>query len=386
MSLIKSWVRLVVVVSIAVAVHVPLKPPFINAKKVLGRAIVFALDSASAFNAPFAPRQLQLRRKGIARASVDARGLKASDTVKAWPRVPALANLVIVNSTDHRLVPSTRVRYISRVMYDGTDFMGFQFQPHKRTVQGELEKALALIHQDDIKVRAASRTDTGVHAVGQCVHFDVPKNPDSPGEGKLPPAQLEFKMNRVLPHDIRVYNVALASATEHALPWHSRIMAVGKLYTYHFTVSEHQSPLRRHYQTHYRKGQPFYYGQMDLSRLQAAFPLFRGTHDFTSFVNNKAFKDPDQSEAALNPNRTISRLELHPDGGSGEWRLEFEINGALYRMIRNIVGTLWAVGGGFLTHDDIADIFERRDRGLNPAKTAPAKGLTLTKVYYDDYD
>ena len=227
---------------------------------------------------------------------------------------------------------------------------------------------------------AASRTDKGVHARRQTIHFDVADGVHS-SPFFADPQRLEYKLNQLLPPDAVVFNVSLAppTGTIGGLPWHANIAPTGKLYSYRWRCSEFMDPLERRDRAHWYKG------DMDLDKLAEGLRLFEGSHDFASWANRAAHNLP-PGQALKNTVRTIRRIELvEEDGAAGDMRLDFEVDGALYRMIRNVVGGLWGLATDNVSENEIHEIFRQRDRNLNPTRSAPACGLTLEDVYYDAY-
>lgn len=278
---------------------------------------------------------------------------------------------------DHRLIEPGFVRFAARVAYDGSKFNGFQVQrsPKEgaRTIQGDLETVLEIVFQRRTKIAAASRTDANVHSRGQGVHFDAPERWASD------PSRLEYSLNQLLPSDMLIWNVT-RSPTVGAhqklypgLPWHANIAAIGKMYSYRFHVGKHIDPLCRLYRAHW------YDGPLDLDLIEASIPCFVGERDFAAFGNRIGHQ-----QVGPDTNRKITRITLVREGGDN-YRLDFELDGALYKMVRNIVGLMFLIGKGEVMIDYIPAIFSSRDRNFNPAKAAPPQGLTLEHVFYDDY-
>ena len=272
-------------------------------------------------------------------------------------------------------------RYALRVAYDGTRFKGWQVQPRgARTVQGELNAALRTRFGGvDIATLGASRTDAGVHARGQCAHADLPV---APLDG-APLELLEHQINRLLPDDARVHDLRPAPAPQawqarEGLPWHAIANAAGKRYAYRLTARRGSAdPLGRLYRGHVA------YRAVDFGRLDDALACFVGEHDFAAFANNAPGFDP--SGNARSTTRAIRSATLLDEGG-GDATLTFELDGALYKMVRNVVGAAVAVADGALHRDAIpALLAPGARRADNPAKAAPACGLCLEEVYYDDY-
>lgn len=247
--------------------------------------------------------------------------------------------------------------YKLTLAYDGTEYSGWQIQPNAPSIQQYLQEALtSFLGGETMTVIGSGRTDAGVHALNQIAHFKT--------EHDINPNRLLLALNGLLPRDIRIKKVELAP-----LQFHSQYSAIGKEYHYHLYLERVMDPFRRLYSWHVLR-------KINLSLLYEAASLFVGTHDFTSFAN-----EPHAGSVAKNPVRTIYRLEICPtDGGL---RLEFEGNGFLYKMVRNIVGTLIDVTSHRLTLAEVIAIFEAKDR-RRAGRAAPPQGLFLVRVNYPD--
>jgi tRNA pseudouridine38-40 synthase len=245
-------------------------------------------------------------------------------------------------------------KYKLTLAYDGTAYGGWQIQPNAISVQSLVEKALATALRAPTPVAAAGRTDAGVHARGQTAHFT--------SETPLDLFRLQASLNGLLPPDIRV--LKLESAPE---AFHARYSAVSKEYHYHLHLDPMMDPFKRLYSYHV-------FSPLDLDAMRAAARYFIGTHDFTSFANEAS-----EGSAAKNPVRTLARLDICPEAGG--IRLEFEGDGFLYKMVRNITGALLDVGRGKLSAEGIPALFEAKDRRAASA-AAPPQGLFLMKVNY----
>lgn len=279
------------------------------------------------------------------------------------------------------------VRMRARVAYDGARYSGWQLQPTLNTVQGEVEASLARRCGRTVRVVAASRTDKGVHARGQAVHFDVP-----PCVAAADAGALQFSLNQMLPADVRVQYVGRAPAVpwvrepgeeqhEGLRPWNAIYCSKGKRYTYRFTTAPVFDPMARFYR-HYEWRAARYGFSEDT--LRAAAHAFVGTHDFSAFTNT-AQPPPGYVPAVLkNPVRTIRSVTVIAEG-EGSYRIDFVIDGALYKMIRNVMGTILDVSCGKMEISRIQELFDSRDRRLTP-KSAPAHGLCLEEVFYDDWE
>ncbi|KIL72054.1 tRNA pseudouridine(38-40) synthase TruA [Bacillus badius] len=238
------------------------------------------------------------------------------------------------------------------IAYDGARFSGYQVQPNSRTVQEELEKALSVIHKGlDVKVTASGRTDAGVHAKGQVIHFDTPL--------AIPALRWPSALNSRLPEDIAVKQAEIVSES-----FHARFSAVGKEYRYKIYQEAVRDPFHRFYACH----SPL---ELDQALMQKAARSLIGTYDFTSFCSAKT-----EVEDKV---RTITKLEVIQHGK--EMELQVAGSGFLYNMVRIIAGTLMEVGRGRIAPDCMPDILAGRDRSL-AGKTAPAEGLYLWEVFY----
>ena len=238
--------------------------------------------------------------------------------------------------------------------YDGTRFGGWQVQPNSISIQALVEEALSRVLGERTPITASGRTDAGVHALAQTAHFSTSKSFDLP--------KLQYALNGILPEDIRICSIASAP-----LDFHARYSATSKIYRYHLRLSKNIDPFKRLYHV------PIYF-PLSLTLLKEAATHFIGEHDFTSFANQG-----DVGAASRNPIRTITRLDVIEEE-EGLY-LEFEGNGFLYKMVRNITGTLLDVCRGKITLKDIPEIFAAKDRS-KAASAAPAKGLFLVKVNY----
>ncbi|MCB7156021.1 MULTISPECIES: tRNA pseudouridine(38-40) synthase TruA [Bacillus] len=241
------------------------------------------------------------------------------------------------------------------ISYDGHLFNGYQVQPGKRTVQDELEKALAVLHKskERIPVVSSGRTDSGVHAAGQVIHFDTPL--------AIPAERWPYALNALLPDDIAVKQAEIADDG-----FHARFSAVKKEYRYFVYTEKHPDVFKRHYAYHFSY-------RLNVQDMREAAKHLIGTHDFTSFC---AAKTEVQDKV-----RTIYELDwTETDDG-----LQMRITGSgfLYNMVRIIVGTLLDAGIGKISPDDVKSMLEAKDREA-AGRTAPGHGLYLWNVYYDN--
>lgn len=243
-------------------------------------------------------------------------------------------------------------RILLTVSYDGTAYSGWQFQENAPSVQETLEKALEDALGVFTRVTGASRTDAGVHALGQRAHFDT--------RSSIPPEKFPFVLNRYLPPDIRVL-----SGVQVPPDFHARFQAAGKTYTYRIHNAPHPSALYRHITAHV----PVHLNE---KYMHEAGQQLLGTHDFAAFAA--------AGGSAKTTVRTIDHLSVTRDGE--EITLIVHGNAFLYNMVRIIAGALIGIGQGKLPPDCLARALETRDR-LVLGVTAPACGLELTKVEYD---
>ncbi|GMB10032.1 tRNA pseudouridine(38-40) synthase TruA [Thermolongibacillus altinsuensis] len=240
------------------------------------------------------------------------------------------------------------------IAYDGTNFAGYQIQQNKRTVQGELERALAIIHKGEaVRVYASGRTDATVHAYGQVIHFDSPLT--------IPEERWAKALNALLPDDIVVKEAAEVSPS-----FHARFSAKAKEYRYRVRTAQEPDVFLRNYVYHY----PY---SLNHEAIQKALTFLIGTHDFTSFCSAKTDVE-DKVRTIYEANMIVEKDEV-----------VFQLigNGFLYNMVRIIAGTMLEVGIGKIKAEDIPHILEKKDRSL-AGKTAPGHGLYLWKVYYDN--
>ena len=244
-------------------------------------------------------------------------------------------------------------RILLTVEYDGTNYAGWQRQINGLAVQQVLEEALQKATGERIVVTGASRTDAGVHALGQAVHFDT--------ESRIPPEKYPFVLNTMLPRDVRVH-----SGREVPQEFHARFMTSGKRYTYRIINSRHASALRRNSHVHVPV-------PLDISLMRAAAPQLLGKHDFAAYQA--------AGGTAKTTVRTIRSVQLDQMGD--EIILTVEGDAFLYNMVRIIAGTLIEIGQGKRSMNAFSEAFETLDR-LSLGVTAPPHGLELTKVYYPD--
>ena len=239
------------------------------------------------------------------------------------------------------------------IEYDGTDYAGWQRQSNAMTVQEWVEKAVKKLTGETVCVHGASRTDAGVHALGQSAHFET--------ESRIPADKFSFALNTILPPDIRV-----SKSEEVDADFHSRFSGKGKRYRYLFYAAPHAGALNR--RTHAHVIYP-----LDVDKMAAEAKDLVGTHDFGAFAAS--------GSVVVNTVRTIYRADITRNGP--EIQLIVEGNGFLYNMVRIIAGTLIGVGSGKIEPGAFKRAIESGSR-LDLGITAPAHGLTLMEVFYDE--
>ena len=244
------------------------------------------------------------------------------------------------------------MRYKCTVCYDGSQFHGFQTQDNLRTVQIEIENALQIIHKKKINIFACSRTDAGVHAYGQIFHFD--------SEIDMPEWNMKRAINSRIPDDIYIKKVEKVSDE-----FHSRYQVSKKEYHYLIDIGEY-NPMQRNYRYY-----PIY-RNTNIDAMEEASKIFIGKHDFKSFTKNHQIENTVREIYEISFERVESLVTI-----------KFVGNGFLHNMIRIIVGMLLEVGWGNLTKEDLKVILEKKNRTLAP-KIAPASGLYLYKIYYEE--
>jgi tRNA pseudouridine38-40 synthase len=233
--------------------------------------------------------------------------------------------------------------YKAILCYDGTCYYGWQETVTGPSIQEELKKALHRITGQTHTPEAASRTDRGVHARGQVIQFSLVNSQD--------PIKLLRALNAVLPSDIRVLELVHQE-------FHPTLDAIGKEYHYQLQLGPVHDPMTRLYAWHIHH-------DLDQKKMEQAMQDLIGTHDFTAFAN----------EPEKDPICTLESIEYKAD------RFVIRGNRFLYKMVRNLVGTLVYIGMDKLPPDSIPQILQSRDRKL-AGITAPAHGLYLHQVFY----
>ena len=239
------------------------------------------------------------------------------------------------------------------IEYDGTAYAGWQRQENALAVQQVIEEALTKLTRARVVIAGASRTDAGVHALGQTAHFDT--------ESRIPPDKYAFALDTMLPADIRIRKSEAVSED-----FHARFSNKGKRYRYLIYQSPHAGALNRN--THAHVIYP-----LDDEKMRRELTALIGTHDFAAFAaSGSVVKDTVRTIYSASLTRRGDELELLVEG-----------SGFLYNMVRIIAGTLISVGAGRLEEGAFARAIQSGNR-LDLGVTAPAHGLTLMEVYYKE--
>lgn len=271
-----------------------------------------------------------------------------------WNRIEAM---------NQKMTTQTKMtrRILLRVAYDGTNYHGWQLQPNAATIEGELNRALCALTGEEIVVTGASRTDAGVHALGNVAVFDT--------TSRIPAEKFSYALNQRLPEDI-----VIQSSKQVADDFHPRHCDCRK--TYEYDILNRTFPLPAYRNTAY-----FLYGTLNIEAMRRACQAFLGEHDFASFCAAGA-----QVQTTV---RTIYSLEVEcrplteANVGSADQLLTIRVkgNGFLYNMVRIIAGTLVEVGRGHIKPEAVAGIIAAKDRA-KAGPTAPARGLRLVEIEY----
>lgn len=238
------------------------------------------------------------------------------------------------------------------IEYDGKEYNGWQKQPNKLNIQGEIERAIQNITGEEVELYASGRTDAGVHALGQVANFKT--------ESKIPIEKIAIAINSQVKNSIRI-----VKAEEVGENFHSRYNCKQKTYRYVINNSPYGSAVYRNLEYH----MPV---KLNVEAMKTAISYFEGEHDF------KAFKSSGTSSKSSV--RVIYKAFLKEE--NNRIIIELTGNGFLYNMVRIIAGTLVDVGLGKLAPDSIPDIIESKDR-TRAGKTFPPQGLFLVKVEYE---
>ncbi|MDH4396451.1 MAG: tRNA pseudouridine(38-40) synthase TruA [Limnobacter sp.] len=238
------------------------------------------------------------------------------------------------------------------VAYNGSEFEGWQKQPHGRTVQDLLEAALSEINGSPVDLVCAGRTDTGVHARQQVVHFET--------SAERPLVAWVKGVNSQLPKTVAVQGAQIVPQE-----FHARFSAKSRTYRYYFYTARSPDPFKQQMSwIHY---------PLNLRKMLEAGQCLLGTHDFSSFRAGQC--------QAKSPIRTLMRLEMHPLQDYAY--VELQGNAFLHHMVRNIMGCLFEVGLGRKPVEWVAEILALKSR-VHAARTYPSQGLTLWEVEYPE--
>ena len=285
----------------------------------------------------------------------------------------------------------TTRRILLRVAYDGTNYHGWQVQLNAKTIEGELNRVLTQLTGEEIQVTGASRTDAGVHALGNVADFDT--------VSKIPAEKFSYALNQRLPEDI-----VIQSSLQVADDFHPRHCDCRK--TYEYDILNRTFPLPAYRNTAY-----FLYGDLDLDAMRKACQAFLGEHDFASFCaagaqvqttvrtiyslevleqplavtgrGSKPASEVTGADPICQPTETaaVEQLQRSPER---LMTIRVRGNGFLYNMVRIIAGTLVEVGRGHIRPEEIEGIIAACDRA-KAGPTAPARGLRLVEIKYDSY-
>ncbi len=248
------------------------------------------------------------------------------------------------------------MRVVLICRYDGSKYHGFQIQPNNNTIQEEIEKSLRKIHKKDIRIYMSGRTDSGVHAYGQVLHFDTDLN--IPIEGWIK------AINATIPKDIRIISAKIVSDD-----FHVRYNSIEKTYSYKLYIGREMDPFLIHYAGQHKFN-------FNFEKAKDSLQYFIGEHDFSSFCS--------KNTSVEDKVRTIYSFTMERDNHNSNI-INFEItgNGFLYNMVRIIIGTIQEVGSGKYEPEYIQEILNKRERSYAGPK-ADAAGLYLKEVLYDN--
>lgn len=257
------------------------------------------------------------------------------------------------------------MRYRAVISYYGANYVGWQRQLNGFSVQEVLEKALEKTFGAPTSATASGRTDAGVHALGQVVHFDA--------DTSIPTDKIPFAVNTHLPDDVSMLSCEIAPEN-----FNARFSAKRKTYCYKIYVSKHRLPVLELDHEHITY-------PLDLDKIEQAAKIIEGTHDFKCFeASGSVVKNTVRTVYSVDVAiRHFDNAAVRADGKffDGELSISVTGNGFLYNMVRIIAGTLVYVGIGKLTPQDVSRILETGDRKA-AGKTLGAKGLTLMSVQY----
>ena len=240
------------------------------------------------------------------------------------------------------------MRYLVSITYDGSNFYGFERQPRKRTIQGELEKVLTKINKSKVEIKGAGRTDRGVHAYDQKAHFDLKQD--------VPLDRLLKAINSRLPGDMRINSIEEVDEE-----FHARFNCIRKTYKYYINTKEYDV-LKNNYIFNYNK-------ELNIKSMREASKYLLGAHSYQVFVSGE--RD--------NYDSIIESIDIKDNDGI----LEFTFIGkSFYRyMVRNLMGALLLVGENKIEPIQVKEMLDKKEN-IYHFKTVPACGLYLMKVDY----
>lgn len=251
--------------------------------------------------------------------------------------------LLLYNAVMHRV--------LIKIEYDGREFYGWQKQPDKRTVQGEIENAIEKLTGVQTELFGSGRTDRGVHALDQAAHFDMEQN--------IPVKNLVQALNNLLPNDISITKAKIVKDN-----FHARYDIKKKTYLYQVYSSKTKSAILSNQSAYVSY-------ELDVARMVEASKLLLGKHDFRGFC----CADTHVKDFV----REIYDIKISKKGKF----IQFKVTGSgfLYNMVRIIVGTLVEIGRGKLTNEDIKKALETGNRSFS-GMTMPPEGLFLARTYF----
>ena len=248
-------------------------------------------------------------------------------------------------------------RYKMTLAYDGHLFHGFQMQPDQRTIQGTIEAALTKMTKGQrVIVEGSGRTDAGVHALAQVIHFDYPGK-------EIPADHMLMALNSMMPTDMVFKTCEIVNED-----FHARYSIKGKWYRYRVSLDHFVNPFKRYYTGHYSY-------PVDLEKMQEAATDLLGTHDFTSFAASGG--------QIIDKVRTMYYVKVSKDEEENEIIFDFICSGFLYNMVRIMVAALLEIGNSRRPVHDLVRVIAAKDR-QEVRLTAQGSGLYLYHVFYDE--
>ncbi|NDA81949.1 MAG: tRNA pseudouridine(38-40) synthase TruA [Actinobacteria bacterium] len=244
--------------------------------------------------------------------------------------------------------------------YDGTNFSGWAKQRDQKTIQGEMESALEPITRNPISLQVAGRTDAGVHALAQVAHFDLPERDHQGHEWDL--ADITYRLNRILPEDIRVHSITKAPQY-----FHARFSALSRSYIYKILDDGQTLPPLLRYDT------ATWYRPLDLDAMNEAVNPLLGEHDFAAFCKAR------ESGTSI---RTLKEFAFERDS-MGVIIAKVKADAFCHSMVRSLIGAAVCVGEARFSPTWMKEVLDGKTR-IGESLVFPARGLTLTKVEYPE--